>query len=69
MGTGIFSGLIWGGATGAVVVSVLSLYAPLPKQAGAATPPSQAVEPAANEAPEQTGSLMKPEADGPDVEG
>lgn len=53
MGTGIFSGLIWGGATGAVVVSVLSLYAPLPKQAGAALATTQASDPATQLAPEQ----------------
>lgn len=32
MGRGIFSGLVWGGITGGLVVSVVSLYAPVPQE-------------------------------------
>ncbi|WP_299302518.1 polysaccharide deacteylase family 2 protein [uncultured Litoreibacter sp.] len=58
MGRGMLSGVIWGGAFGGLVVTVLSLYAPLPAEKAAMRVPVEAPadtsEAATDETSEQT---------------
>lgn len=58
MGRGIFSGMIWGGLTGGLVVSVLSLYAPVPAERSAALTPSVEDKPVAPEQVAEPGEAV-----------